>query len=59
MNGVFKAGMLMKPAGHEAKARKTEAQNYFWGWAAEANATMYKAQVRLIIEQLIMYERQH
>jgi len=51
--------MLTRPAGHEAEARKseaedeTEAQNVF-----EAEATMYEAKARHVREHLSVYEHQ-
>ena len=51
------AGMLMRPAGHEAKAeaRKSEdeAENFL-----EAEATMYEAEARHVKEQLSVYEHE-
>ena len=44
--------MLMRPAGHEAKA---EPQNFF---EAEAKATMYEAEARHVREQLSVYEHE-
>ena len=41
-------GMLTRPAGHEAKARKSEAED-------EAEATMYEAEARHVRE-LSVYE---
>ena len=50
--------MLMRPAGHEAKAeaRKSEAegQKFFF----EAEATMYEAEARHVREQLSVYEHE-
>jgi len=49
--------MLTRPAGHEAEARKSEAeaeaQKNF-----EAEATMYEAEARHITEQLSVYEHE-
>ena len=48
--------MLMRPAGHEAKAeaRKSEAEKIFF----EAEATMYEAEARHVREQLSVYEHE-
>jgi len=47
--------MLMRPAGHEARAEarksEAEAQKFF-----EAEATMYEAEARHVREQLSVYE---
>jgi len=49
--------MLTRPAGHEAEARKSEAeaQKFF---EAEAEATMYEAEARHVKEQLSVYEHE-
>jgi len=47
--------MLTRPAGHEAEARKSdaEAQKFF-----KAEATMYEAEARHVREQLSVYEHE-
>jgi len=60
----LQAGMLTRPAGHEAKPRprprsekrvrtRPRPKNYF-----EAEATMYEAEARHVREQLSVYEHE-